>query len=190
MKLTLKATSLAVVELCACAALVGCGGGGGDVAALDAAPASEGDGHRVAAATATWATIAYEGQSFSVSGTKLVRYGAGTRWVQKTMTGAGQCTNAFFGTDPAYGIGKSCEVEQVIDAEPAPAPAPAPTPTWTRIAVEGQAFTVSGTATVRYGADTRWVQKSVTSGGQCTNTFFGTDPAHGTVKSCELLGTA
>ena len=45
---------------------------------------------------------------------------------------------------------------------------------------------MSGTQTVRYGVDTRWVQKSVTNGGPCTNTFFGTDPAFGVVKSCQI----
>ncbi len=62
-----------------------------------------------------------------------------------------------------------------------------PTATWTRIASEKTTFTVSGTQTVRYGAGSRWVQKSVTSSGWCGNWFFGSDPAPGAVKSCEVL---
>ncbi|HEX6708342.1 MAG TPA: PQQ-dependent sugar dehydrogenase [Albitalea sp.] len=61
--------------------------------------------------------------------------------------------------------------------------------TWVHIADEGQSFTVSGTQTVRYGAQSSWVQKSVTSSGQCTNAFFGSDPLNGVVKSCERLST-
>jgi uncharacterized repeat protein (TIGR02543 family) len=60
-------------------------------------------------------------------------------------------------------------------------------PTWTRIAVENASFTVNGTQTVRYGAGSSWVQRSVTNSGQCTNAFFGSDPAWGVLKSCEVL---
>ena len=38
------------------------------------------------------------------------------------MSGAGQCTNAFFGSDPAPGVTKTCELSST--AAPAPAPAP------------------------------------------------------------------
>jgi len=129
------------------------------------------------AQTTTWTKIATEGASFSVSGTQTVRFGADTRWVQKVMTGSGQCTNAFFGKDPAVGVGKSCQVLGTTTA----------TTTWTKIATEGAAFSVSGTQTVRFGADTRWVQKVMTGSGQCTNAFFGKDPAVGVGKSCQLL---
>jgi len=61
--------------------------------------------------------------------------------------------------------------------------------TWTRIASEGQAFSVSGTQTVRYGAGSSWLTKSVNGSGQCSNTFFGGDPIYGTRKECQLAGT-
>jgi lysophospholipase L1-like esterase len=57
---------------------------------------------------------------------------------------------------------------------------------WTRIAGERESFTVSGTQTVRYGADTRWIQKAVTGSGTCSSTWFGGDPAYGVVKSCQV----
>jgi hypothetical protein len=60
------------------------------------------------------------------------------------------------------------------------------TAVWTKIADEKTSFTVSGTQTVRYGADSRWVQKSVTGEGYCGNWYFGSDPAPGVVKRCEL----
>jgi hypothetical protein len=45
-----------------------------------------------------------------VSAPTVVRYGADTRWVQKTVNGTVPCTNAFFGTDPAPVVVKSCRV--------------------------------------------------------------------------------
>ncbi|MBC7954707.1 MAG: PQQ-dependent sugar dehydrogenase [Cytophagales bacterium] len=156
-------------------ALASCGGGGND-------PSTEDSELQFASAVeATWTKIADEGQSFVVSGTQTVRYGVGTRWVQRTLTNGGQCTNAFFGSDPASGVFKSCQVQST---------APDPGGQWTRIAVEGQAFTISGTRVVRYGVGTRWVQRTLTNSGQCTNAFFGSDPASGVVKSCEVQSTS
>ncbi|WP_245619463.1 right-handed parallel beta-helix repeat-containing protein [Deinococcus marmoris] len=72
---------------------------------------------------------------------------------------------------------------------PSPAPTPAPSGNYTRLATEGAAFTVSGTQTVRYGQGSSWIAKSVTGSGQCTNDFFGHDPAYGISKVCEVLVT-
>lgn len=57
-----------------------------------------------------WAHLADEGLPFTANG--LVRYGALDAWVSKEVAGAGQCTNEFFGSDPASGVRKSCEVAQ------------------------------------------------------------------------------
>lgn len=65
------------------------------------------------AQTTTWTTIANEGQSFSVTGTQTVRYGAGLYWLSKPVTGSGTCNAAFFGGDPIYGTAKHCEVAGV-----------------------------------------------------------------------------
>jgi Domain of unknown function (DUF4832)/Domain of unknown function (DUF4874) len=136
-------------------------------------------------ANATWTKIADEKTSFTVSGTKTVRYGAGSQWVQKSVTGSGYCGNWFFGSDPASGVVKRCEVWS-DSGTPAAPPATPSGSTWTKIANEKTSFTVSGTKTVRYGAGSRWVQKSVTGSGYCGNDFFGSDPASGIVKSCEV----
>lgn len=61
------------------------------------------------------------------------------------------------------------------------------TATWTHLAWENEWFAVSTTQTVRYGANTSWVTKSVIGAAPCTNTFFGTDPARGVRKSCQRL---
>ena len=177
------------------AALTACGGGTTETGAtLDvtvaAAPrpgaATDTDALRATPKTTDTNRLASEGGNFSVTGTQTVRYGADSRWIQKLVTGSGQCTNGFFGSDPAAGTAKSCELITVA-APPPPAPSPAPT---AQIATEGGSFSVTGTQTVRYGADSRWIQKVVTGGGNCTNGFFGSDPAFGTAKVCELTTAA
>ena len=67
---------------------------------------------------------------------------------------------------------------------------PAAAPVWTTIAAQYRPFTVVGTQTVRYGVDTRWIEKSVTGSGICGNPFFGGDPAYRVVKSCQVLTAA
>lgn len=67
--------------------------------------------------TETWTFCAHERQLCSFTGTRRVRYGAGTTWVERDVTAASggvQCANSVFG-DPAVGITKRCELR----AEPA-----------------------------------------------------------------------
>ena len=129
-----------------------------------------------------WNFLADEWQPFTVDGTQTVRFGLGTTWIEKSVTGSGVCSNSFFGQDPLPGIVKRCELLETV-----PPPPPPPDGTWAFLADEWQAFTVSGTQTVRYGQGTTWIQRSVTDGGVCSNTFFGQDPLPGIVKRCELL---
>ncbi|HEX2542201.1 MAG TPA: DUF1996 domain-containing protein [Caldimonas sp.] len=73
-----------------------------------------------------WVTVASEGQSFSTSAPTTVRYGANSISTTRTVSGPAMCSNGFFGSDPIFGVAKSC---QVLSSAPAPAPAPvAPTP--------------------------------------------------------------
>jgi len=65
---------------------------------------------QVSSTAPAWTQIANEGQSFSVSGTQTVRYGSGSSWITMSVTGSGSCSNAFFGSDPLYGVVKRCEV--------------------------------------------------------------------------------
>lgn len=95
----------------ACAALLACGGGQHDEAAPDSASAATPDASATSVrALDSWQQIANEYQAFSVQGTQTVRYGSDTRWVQKSVSGNGMCTNAFFGSDPARGVDKVCQV--------------------------------------------------------------------------------
>ncbi len=56
-----------------------------------------------------------------------------------------------------------------------------------KIADEGGTFNIPGTATVRYGAGTTFIDKSVTGMGTCNVQFFGSDPIVGTQKSCYIF---
>ena len=56
----------------------------------------------------TLTKIADEGGAFTVTGTGTVRYGAGMTFVERSVTGAGTCNTAFFGSDPIVGTVKSC----------------------------------------------------------------------------------
>jgi hypothetical protein len=109
----------------------------------------------------------------------------GTSVTLTAAPAAGQVFNGWSGA--CSGTARTCTVAMSAARNVAAAFAAPATPTWTRIAGEGASFTVSGTQTVRYGAGSSWIQRSVTSSGQCTNAFFGSDPAWGVTKSCELL---
>jgi large repetitive protein len=75
---------------------------------------------------------------------------------------------------------------------PPPAPGPTPPASATACGAEGQTCTVpaGSTATVWFGADTRWVSRAgVTGSIACSVATFG-DPAVGVVKSCRTEVTA
>jgi hypothetical protein len=76
----------------------------------------------------TWTAIASEGQGFALAAAATVRFGAGSRWVEKFVEGTGRCDAAFFGSDPAAGTPKQCEVSAVAPPPPPPPPAPAGLP--------------------------------------------------------------
>lgn len=181
------------------AALTACGGGSEtenasaesqDITA--SAETSPSDTRATAqATTTTWSKIADEWTNFNVSGTRKVRFGAGSKWIEKSVSGNGRCDSNFFGSDPALLVVKTCEVATATETNTTTpvATAPAATSSWTKVAAEWAYFTVSGTKTVRYGAGTKWVQKLVTNSAMCTNSWFGSDPAPTIVKSCEVLNT-
>ena len=130
--------------------------------------------------------VASENQNFLVAGTMSVRYGAGSAWVTKQVTDKGSCTNDYFGKDPARGTVKACEVlVSSVSATDPKSVASTGVPT-----AEGGTFYVFGTTSVRYGANGKWLSKSVTGRAECTSAFFGNDPILGTVKACELVTAA
>jgi hypothetical protein len=133
----------------------------------------------------TWTRCATENSTCSFTGTREVRYGAGTKWYTKTFTGSTACTNAVFG-DPIQSTLKSCEYSSVVLDAPTPTPTPTPEPsiTWTTCAQENGICSFTGTREVKYGAGTKWVTKTFTTSTPCTNAVFG-DPIQSTIKSCQ-----
>jgi len=62
------------------------------------------------AAETTWVKVASQYQFFTLTSSQLVRFGTDTRWVQKTLSGKIYCGVGTFGSDPAYGVDKECQV--------------------------------------------------------------------------------
>lgn len=109
-RLALAAAFSAVAGLAAC-------GGGADTEAAQSQGATVDE--RAQALAVTWTRIAGEGQTFSVTGVQTVRYGADSRWVEKSVSGSGKCSNGFFGKDPAVGVKKQCQLKSG-SASPSP----------------------------------------------------------------------
>jgi hypothetical protein len=142
----------------------------------------------------SWIPCSGEGGTCVFSGTREVRYGAGTSFSTKTFTGSVYCSNSAFG-DPAKGQLKTCSYSSNTIATSGgtstttPAPAPAPTTStandtgWTACAAEGGTCSVTGTHQVRYGANGFYAVKTVTGPVACTNAVFG-DPAYKIAKAC------
>lgn len=61
------------------------------------------------------ATLAREGQTFDRVGD--VQFGARDAWVTKAADGAGQCTAAWFGRDPAPGVAKECRADNGVRSQ-------------------------------------------------------------------------
>lgn len=103
---------------------------------------------------AGWSTVAAEGGSFSVTGTRTARYGTGSGWVVRQVSGTVSCSTASFGADPAPGQAKQCQVRwsrtrwsatpaPTPTRTPTPSPTPTPTPTPTPVYPPGPAVPAS-----------------------------------------------
>ena len=139
----------------------------------------------VTASSSSWIACAGEGGTCTFTGTRVVRYGAGTSFVTKTFTGSVVCSNTVFG-DPAHGQLKTCSYSSdlVATSSTSGTTATATSDGWTGCATEGGVCSFSGTHLVRYGANGYYTSKTVTGSIACTNTAFGGDPAYRQVKSC------
>lgn len=62
---------------------------------------------------------------------------------------------------------------------------------WTTVGYEGNTIKLSAGARIRFGSDSRWVEKVLNSSDafQATNNYFGNDPAAGTYKRVERFMT-
>lgn len=153
----------------------------------------------------TFQTVCLENESTELVGPGLVRYGDTENdiWVYKEFEGASDmrtslwCSNAVFG-DPDYGTYKQCQWSGAMPETEPPTSGPTVDPalSFTYVAGEGEAATLLGPGTLRYGADESWLYTEITleAGEQrslwCTNEVFGEDPLHGTLKACYYSGDA
>jgi len=119
------------------------------------------------AATPGWTQCASEGGTCSFSGTREVRYGSGTTFVSRTVTGSVACSNNVFG-DPTPNVAKTCSYAATA---------------WTQCANEGGTCSFSGTHEVRYGSGTTFVSRTVNGSTACSNAVFG-DPTPNVAKTC------
>lgn len=162
-----------------------------------------GGGVTVTGPSYEWRNCAGEGGTCNGPANSTFRYGVGDRWLTRTMRASLLCSAAAFG-DPAPGQAKSCQIlaslNPAVTRAPGtvptqtPTPGPTPTPpasnlpsgTWTQCAVEGQTCNVPAGTTLRYGANSRYVVRTVTGATFCDNAVFG-DPLEGTNKTCDRL---
>lgn len=190
----MRTSQFSPIIIAACATLTACGGGsdsGIDSASTMASMSSSSASVATMASTAyakasetpsSWVACATEETTCSFSGTAQVRFGAGDKFVVKTLTGPVSCSNNVFG-DPLPGYAKTCSIGVTPTAAPSSGEM-----TWTVCAKEYGSCAFSGSAQVRYGTADKYVSKTLTGPVSCTNEVFG-DPAPGYGKSCEL-GTA
>ncbi len=68
-----------------------------------------------------WISCANENQRCNFSGTKRVRYGAGTSWNEGNFSNGVACNNATFG-DPIQGTLKTCQISEIGSDTAAPTP--------------------------------------------------------------------
>ncbi|HEX8611223.1 MAG TPA: M66 family metalloprotease [Telluria sp.] len=149
--------------------MTGGGANTGAVADAGAAPIANATTMGVAAAASTtqWTFCADENSRCVFTGYQTVRYGAGERFVSKTLGWNASCDNATFG-DPAPGAAKHCEI----------------TSTWESCGNEGGQCAFGDTRTVRYGSGTSFMSKTATGGLACNSNVFG-DPTPGIAKRCD-----
>jgi hypothetical protein len=117
-----------------------------------------------------------EYQNCTLSGMMDVAYGAQGQYAYKSgLNGTFYCSNATFGSDPAYGATKGCYVRASGGGGPA---------SFTFCAGQGQSCSPSGAVDVAYGAVGQFQFKTDVVGGVgCGDGTFG-DPAYGWTKAC------
>jgi hypothetical protein len=128
-------------------------------------------------APASGTKLASEGGSFTLPAATIVAYGSDPNWVELPLSGTVVCSNGTFGRDPYPNVLKGCFSKGAATSGGTTPAAGA------LIANEGASFTLASSTVVKYGVGSSWVKLTV-SGGQCTNAFFGSDPAPGILKAC------
>lgn len=149
------------------------------IAWLAATPARAQDGD--------WSVCADEGRTCRVSGESMVRFGADGAYAFRVTRQQQPCTVEAFGSDPAPGKHKRCEVSSNWREQARYSDwqrAGSGRGDWLFCANEGDDCRVPGSTQVRYGADGRYAERPASQRIACNNGVFG-DPNRGMAKQCE-----
>lgn len=120
----------------------------------------------------------------------VVRYGANGKWLYNNVGSDVWCANGYFGFnfDPLPNVAKVCEKSTTM----LKGAARGSESRWQTCANEGgdcKPLGGFGTYLIRYGADTRWLYRTVVGNALgCNSSAFGRDPADGTFKHCQYMG--
>lgn len=94
--------------------LTACGGGSEEHPDQTATGADKRSAQTLAAGDLVpWLEITNQNSSFHMAITRMVRFGSGTTWVKKKLSGTHVCNVATFGTDPAPGVAKTCQIKDI-----------------------------------------------------------------------------
>ncbi len=133
-----------------------------------------------------WQLCANEGDTCRLPGNARVRYGANGHYVERSASQSVACNNDVFG-DPLPETAKQCEYQLVAATGGAAAAFPSVGLPWDICALEGGQCRFRGAAMVRYGVPGRYVYREAADELVCRNESFGSDPAPGAGKQCDLL---
>ena len=136
-------------------------------------------------AAATWTSCANEKQPCTFAGSQTVRYGANGNYFYKTLSSGTICSNDTFG-DPIDNVAKTCSYGGVIPAgyvAPVVATPITDSRGWTSCAAEKGSCSFTGSKSVRFGANGKYVTRTFSNGVICSNATFG-DPIPNVAKTC------
>ena len=119
---------------------------------------------------------ANENANCSFTGSQSVAYGADGKFVFQTLANGTPCNNSIFG-DPDLGVVKAC-----FTSGQGPSG-------YTFCANENANCSFTGSQSVAYGADGKFVFQPLANGTPCNNDIFG-DPDFGVVKACYIKDVA
>ena len=144
-----------------------------------------------------WRNCAVEGQTCSVNGRAMVRFGTDGRWISRTVSNYVQCDNDAFG-DPAPGAPKRCQVRvsgnygsgnygtgNYGGGNYGSGYNPGSAQGWSFCAAEGEICRVKGRTEVRFGQGNSFVTRTAYGNVRCDVADFG-DPTPGATKFCEV----
>ncbi len=139
-----------------------------------------------------WRNCAVEGQTCSVNGRAMVRFGTDGRWSNRTVSNYVQCDNDAFG-DPAPGAPKRCQVRvsgnygtgNYGGSNYGSGYNPGSAQGWSFCAAEGEICRVKGRTEVRFGQGNSFVTRTAYGNVRCDVADFG-DPTPGATKFCEV----